>query len=219
MIEVHDLSLIYTHNQVIALQNIHFSVSTGELVFLLGESGAGKTSLIKILMGTVIPTTGKVSIGEYTLTNQGMNARTLIRLRRQIGPIFQDFKLFYGRTALENVLTGIRTLGPLSKEQKHEAIQILTQVGLKKKINERVDFLSFGERQRVAVARAVARKPALILADEPTGNLDQKTAREIFSLLAELKTDNTTVLITTHAAHLIEDYGGRRLLLDQGELV
>ncbi|ACB85330.1 cell division ATP-binding protein FtsE [Natranaerobius thermophilus] len=218
MIDISNLSLEYNHTKTMALKNIDFYLTKGEMAFLVGESGAGKTSLINIIMGNIKPTSGRATVNGISLTNRGINKVQKVSLRRQIGPIFQDFKLFKGRSVLENVLIGLRVLGPITEEDKHHVIQLLNQVGLQDMINHKIDHLSFGERQRVAITRAVARKPEIILADEPTGNLDQETAFNILKLLASFKSNNTTILITTHATHLLKYFQGRVITLKSGQV-
>lgn len=200
MIEAREVSLTYPDGTA-ALKSINLRIKTGATVFITGPSGSGKTSLLKLLIGMEIPTSGTLNILENDMAK--INAGQLQKLRRQIGPVFQEFKLIEGRTALENVMMGMRFLGIPPKKMKEEAINSLIRVGLEHKIKSRTEHLSWGEAQRVAIARAVARKPALILADEPTGNLDHDNAINILELLTSFQDDNTTVIITTHATHLI----------------
>jgi cell division transport system ATP-binding protein len=148
-----------------------------------------------------------VTEGSLTVLGQSMkrgNTRKIQQLRKKIGPVFQEFKLIERRTALENVMIGMRILGFAPRKMKSEAVNALTRVGLEHKINAKVDHLSWGEAQRVAIARAVARKPQLLLADEPTGNLDHDNALKILDILNSFRDENTAVVITTHATHLIE---------------
>lgn len=201
MILAKDVSLTYIDGTK-ALNNISLSIGMGELVYITGPSGSGKTSLLKLLMGVEYPTSGLISVlGQEIRREQSRNIR---KMRKAVGPVFQDFRLIKGRTALDNVMMGLRFLGFSHKEMKEEAVKALTEVGLEHKMTSPVENLSWGEAQRVAIARAVARKPALILADEPTGNLDSSNAINILNLLTSLKKENTTVIITTHATHLIE---------------
>ncbi|NLC38428.1 MAG: ATP-binding cassette domain-containing protein, partial [Clostridia bacterium] len=202
----------------VALQDLSFVIQGGELVYVLGPSGSGKTSLLKLLLGIEFP-----SQGELKLMDQPM-ARTELRairsLRRKIGPVGQDFNLINGRSVLENVMLGIRILGISPGQMKEEARRALIKVGLEHKLSSLVENLSWGERQRVAIARAVARHPRLILADEPTGNLDKNNALKVLELLSSLVDEQTTVIITTHATHLLDPKGDYRCIeLKQGRLI
>lgn len=201
MIEAKEVSLIYPDG-TIALKKVDLKVQPGELIYITGPSGSGKTSLLKLLMGIEFVGEGELKVlGE--VMKKG-NEHRIRRLRKKIGPVFQEFKLIDGRTALENVMMGMRFLGITPGMMKEEAESALHRVGLGHKIHTRVEHLSWGEAQRVAIARAVARKPQLILADEPTGNLDHDNAVHILELLNSFKDSNTAVVITTHATHLIE---------------
>jgi len=202
MIEAKGVSLRY-RDGTLALNDINFEVGTGELIYVTGPSGSGKTSLLKLLMGMEYPTSGSLTVLSQPITKREvMNIR---KLRRKIGPVFQNFRLIEGRTALENVMIGMRFLDIPSRQIKKNAFNALSRVGLEHKAFSRVENLSWGEAQRVSIARAVARKPALILADEPTGNLDYDNAIKILELLTSFKDEETTVIITTHATHLIEN--------------
>lgn len=202
MIEINDVSLRY-QDKTLALQGVNLKLNAGELIYITGPSGSGKTSLLKLLMGIEYPSSGSVRILNQKIKKGQM--RGIRKIRRSIGPVFQEFKLIEGRTALENVITGMRFLKIPPKQMKRDARAALERVGLGHKMLSLVENLSWGEAQRVAIARAVARKPAIILADEPTGNLDHDNAINILELLKSFKDVNTTVIITTHATHLIEN--------------
>ncbi|HHW08253.1 MAG TPA: ATP-binding cassette domain-containing protein [Clostridia bacterium] len=217
MIEAREIRLQYPDGTV-ALENLSLSVGAGELVFILGPSGSGKTSLLKLLMGLEFPTQGRLRVMDYMPAPS--QTRAVREMRRKIGPVSQDFSLINGRSALENVMLGLRILGMPPKQMEAEAKEALAKVGLAHKYGTLVENLSWGERQRVAIARAVARHPRLILADEPTGNLDQGNAVQVLELLASFVSDATTVIITTHATHLIP--AGRELRcieLRQGQII
>jgi len=202
MIEAKGVTLKY-HDGTLALKNIDLQVKPGELVFITGPSGSGKTSLLKLFMGMEYPTSGSLNVmGQPIIPSKIGKIR---KIRRKIGPVFQEFKLIAGRTAMENVIMSMRFLGISSRQRKENARNALIRVGLEHKILSLVENLSWGEAQRVAIARAVARKPSLILADEPTGNLDHDNALHILELLTSFQDNNTAVIITTHATHLIEN--------------
>jgi cell division transport system ATP-binding protein len=205
MIEAKGVSLKYTDGTM-ALKDVDFKVEPGDMVYITGPSGSGKTSLLKLFIGMEYPTEGTLKVlGQHISKNQTSDIR---RLRRMIGPVFQEFKLIKGRTAIENVLLGMRFLGLPTDHIKENASNALAVVGLEHKALSLVENLSWGECQRVAIARAVARKPALILADEPTGNLDHENAVKIMDLLTSFKDKKTAVIITTHATHLIDGKKG-----------
>lgn len=185
------------------LKDINIMIPSGEVAYITGPSGSGKTSFLKLLMGMESPSSGTLTVFDKNMSN--ISSKELRKLRKSVGPIFQDFRLLNGRTVLDNVLIGMRFLDFSNKEMKINSIVTLERVGLYHKIDSLVDNLSYGERQRVAIARAVARKPSLIIADEPTGNLDKANSLNILELLTSFRDKNTTVIITTHATHLIED--------------
>lgn len=202
VIVARDMSFSYPDGTV-ALRNINMEIKTGDMIYITGPSGSGKTSLLKLLMGVEYPTEGTLNVlGQPIEKGQASKIR---QMRRLIGPVFQDFRLVKGRTAIENVMVGARFLDFAPKKLKENAANALAKVGLEKKMFSLVDHLSWGECQRVAIARAVMRQPKLILADEPTGNLDKDNALNILGLFASLKEKDTTVVVTTHATHLIEN--------------
>ncbi|MDF2472643.1 MAG: transporter [Anaerocolumna sp.] len=187
----------------LALKDVTMEIKPGELVFLTGPSGSGKTSFLKLLMGMEYPTTGTLTVIGQLITKE--EVKNIRKLRKSIGPIYQEFKLIDGRTSLDNVMMGMRFLDIPSKKIKKIAEEAIERVHLEQKKNTLVENLSWGQSQRVAIARAVARKPALILADEPTGNLDYENAINILQLLYSFVDSNTAVIITTHATHLIQN--------------
>ncbi|KUO70309.1 MAG: ABC transporter [Clostridia bacterium BRH_c25] len=216
MIEAKGVCLKYPEGTM-ALQNINLQIEHGELVYITGPSGSGKTSLLKLFMGVEHPTAGTLRVlGQPIMKGQAMEIR---RLRKLIGPVFQEFRLIKGRTALENVMLGMRFLDVSHRSIRKDAHNALVKVGLEQKVLSLVEHLSWGECQRVAIARAVARKPALIIADEPTGNLDKDNAMNILALLNSFKDNKTTVIITTHATHLIEgEKAAGHISMDKGNM-
>lgn len=202
MIQAKELSLIYD-NGTVGIEDVDLHIEKGRTVYITGPSGSGKTSLLKLFMGMEYPTSGSLKV--LGLDMKKAEEKNIRKLRTMIGPIFQEFKLISGRTSMENVMIGMRFLGMSNKKIREEAERSLTSVGLDHKMLSLVENLSWGETQRVGIARAIARKPALIIADEPTGNLDVKNAKNILNLLTQVKDKDTAVVITTHATHLIED--------------
>lgn len=201
----------------LALTDLSFQVGSGEILYILGPSGSGKTSLLKLIMGIEYPSKGTLQVLNQPVNRSEKN--NIRPLRRLMGPIFQDFKLINGRNAIENVMISLRFLGLSSKIMEIEAKNALIKVGLEHKYYSLVDNLSWGERQRVAIARAVARSPRLILADEPTGNLDHDNALNILSLLSSFKDEKTSVIITTHATHLLNGKHYNCIELNKGSIV
>lgn len=202
MINAKDILLKYPDG-TIGLIDINLEVDSGQVVYITGPSGSGKTSFLKLLMGMVYPTSGLLTVLDESINSH--NDRNIRKLRKSIGPIFQDFRLLDGRTVLDNVLIGMRFLDFSKTEMIKSAKDTINRVGLEHKTLAMVDNLSYGERQRVAIARAMARKPRLIIADEPTGNLDKSNSLNILDLLTSYRDSNTSVIITTHATHLIQD--------------
>ena len=200
----------------VALDGIDLEVAQGEFVFLLGRSGAGKTTLLRLLLAEETPTEGRLWIFGQLLNGAG--ERDIQRLRRTVGMVWQDLRLIRGRTALDNVALGLWVLGVPPGEAARRAREALARVGLEDKAGQRVEFLSSGEQQRVAVARALARQPRLILADEPTGNLDPTTSWQVVSLLLEASGRGTTVIMATHAHALVRAAGQRVIVLEEGRL-
>lgn len=216
MIEAKGVFLEYPEG-TIALKNIELSIEAGELLYITGPSGSGKTSLLKLFMGSEFPTAGSLKVlGQDISRGQASKIRNL---RRMIGPVFQDFRLIKGRTALENVMLGMRFLDVSPGHIKKSAESSLEKVGLEQKMLSLVEHMSWGECQRVAIARAVVREPALIIADEPTGNLDKDNALNILELLKSFRYANRAIIITTHATHLIENEMDAGLIrMDNGAL-
>jgi len=209
LIEAEGVCLNYPDGTM-ALRNVDLHIEPGEMIYITGPSGSGKTSLLKLFIGIEFPTDGKLTVlGQPIIRGQASKIR---QMRRSIGPVFQDFRLVNGRTAIENVMLGARFLDMSNKKLKENAVIALKKVGLEKKMFSMVEHLSWGQCQRVAIARAIVRKPRLIIADEPTGNLDKDNAINIMELFASLKEENTTVVITTHATHLINNLREGRLI-------
>lgn len=201
MIEANKLSLQYKDG-TFGLKEATLKITDGKLVYITGTSGSGKTSFIKMLLGIEKPTGGELNV--LGMDMKSISHGELRSLRQKIGPVFQDFKLLDGRTACENVMTGLRFLNLEREEMYQRTLAALEKVGLSHKVHSIVENLSYGERQRVAIARAVARKPVLIIADEPTGNLDKSNSIIVLDLLKTFVSPETTVVITTHATHLLD---------------
>lgn len=216
MIEAKGVSLIYSDGTV-GIKDVNLKIDKGDIVYITGPSGSGKTSLLKLFMGVEYATEGSLEIlGVQMKKNQ---ENKIMKLRQNMGPVFQEFKLIKGRTALENVMMGMRFLGIPPRKMKEDALDALRKVGLIDKKDALVEHLSWGQTQRVSIARAVARKSKIIIADEPTGNLDVENAINILELLKSFRTKDTCVIITTHATHLLEDITeGKFIRVENGSL-
>ncbi|HSD26894.1 MAG TPA: cell division ATP-binding protein FtsE [Vicinamibacteria bacterium] len=199
-----------------ALSDVTLSVGKGEFCFLTGPSGAGKTTFLKLVFREELPSQGQILVGGRNVT--AIPAGQIPELRRSIGVVFQDFKLLKRRTILENVAFVLRILGVPSREQKRRAFASLKAVGLHHKMHAFPLQLSGGEQQRVAIARALMNEPMLLLADEPTGNLDPEMAQEIMRLFLEVNARGTTVLVATHDRDMIQRMGKRVIALEKGRV-
>ena len=198
------------------LRNVSFHLTPGSFHFLTGPSGAGKTSLLQLLFLAQRPTRGLISIfGQDVAT---LPRHELPAIRRRIGVVFQEFRLLSHLTTYENVALPLRIRDANTNEYESNVIELLRWVGLGERLNAIPEILSGGEKQRAAIARAVVGRPALLLADEPTGNVDPELAQRLLRLFVELNKLGTTILIATHDLSLMENYGAPRLVLEDGEL-
>ena len=216
MIQVLHLSKIYGPNRR-ALTDITLAIAKGELAFVSGPSGAGKSTLLKLLFREEEPSEGQILIDGRNITR--LSSRGVAHLRRKIGLIFQEFRLLPHLTALDNVALAAQVIGVSKRESRTKAYQLLRELGLKERYDAKPFALSGGEQQRVAIARALVNEPSLLLADEPTGNIDDETAGEIMGLLVRIRDRGATILIATHDRQIIGRYGSRLILLDRGVLV
>lgn len=216
MIHLHGVSKVYPPDQA-ALRGIDLKVAEGEFLFVAGASGAGKSTLLKLLFGAEGCSSGEVLVGQRNLASIGRDG--VAALRRELGVIFQDYKLLPRRSVLDNVAYGLEVLGVGVRERRRLAMLLLHSIGLEDRADAYPVTLSGGEQQRVAVARAMIRKPRLILADEPTGNLDQEMSRRVFDLLLEANASGVTVVVATHNLSIIEELNKRTVVLDRGRII
>ncbi len=216
IIDISGLSKLYSRG-LPALRELSMSVERGEFIFITGPSGAGKSTLLRLLLLQDRPTNGRIVVNGYDLST--LSRAQVQEYRRGIGFVFQDFRLIPAKTVLENVCFVAEVLGMTESQQKRRAFQVLKSVGLQHRMNAYPSELSGGEQQRVAIARALTSDPSLLLADEPTGNLDPDLALEIMNLFREINAGGTTVIVATHDRDLIRLVGCRTLLLDQGTVV
>lgn len=202
----------------LALDDVSFVIEKGEFAFLTGHSGSGKSTALRLIHMADRPSSGEVRVGGFS--SEMVSKREVWKLRRRVGFVFQDFSLLPGRTAIENVAFALEVTGARGDEVRPRANQLLAQVGLSAKTGLTSDELSGGEQQRVAIARALANDPLVLLADEPTGNLDERSARGIMDIFQDLNTQGMTVLMATHDLDLVRTYSKARVFeLNEGRLV
>jgi cell division transport system ATP-binding protein len=215
VIETHHLSKIYSRG-LYALRNLTLTIDKAEFVFLTGPSGAGKSTFLRLLLLQERPSEGEIFVNGQNLAT--LNRREIQEYRRGIGFVFQDFKLIPSHTVLENISFVPEVLGVPAAQQRRRAFQVLKWVGLQHRMNAYPLDLSGGEQQRIAIARALVNDPVLVIADEPTGNLDPDLSLEIMNLFREINAGGTTVLVATHDRELIRLVGRRTITLDQGKI-
>jgi len=216
LIEMQQLMLRYPTGKV-ALSGVSLAIAKGSFIYLTGESGAGKSSLLRMFYGGLRPTSGQLSVQQWDM--RGVSEGDVRELRQRTGIIFQDHKLLFSRTVFENVALPLRVQGWEKDRLVPRARKVLEFVGLADRLWSYPEALSGGEQQRIAIARAMITNPPIILADEPTGNLDEDTARRVLDLLTTLNSNGTTVIMATHDLHLLTSHPGRVIQLHQGSLV
>lgn len=216
MIRFENVTKNYT-NGVEALKNINIEIEEGEFVFIVGDSGSGKSTLIKLLLKELEPSEGRIEVDGLVLNK--MKRRYVPMYRRKIGCVFQEFRLLKDRNVYENVAFAQRVVATPNKNIRKDVPRILSTVGLAEKYRSLPKQLSGGEQQRVALARALVNKPSIILADEPTGNLDPKNSREIMKLLTEINEKGTTVVVVTHDREMVNLMKKRVIALRKGVII
>ena len=216
MIEFTDVVKTYEQGNN-ALNGVTMQIEDGEFCFLVGPSGSGKSTIIKMITGELKPTSGTVHVNGYSL--ERIRKREIPFLRRTLGVVFQDFRLINKMTVAENVAFAMRVIGAREKEIKERVPYVLDLVGLSDKEKRHPSELSGGEQQRLAIARALVNNPSMIIADEPTGNLDPVMSFEIMSLLEEINNLGTTMLVVTHAQNLVDSFNKRVITINDGVIV
>lgn len=216
MIEFKNVTKVY-NNKVVALDHVSLKIDSGEFVFLVGPSGAGKSTFVKMLLKEIEPSSGEVILGKNKLKD--LTKKEIPYYRRKIGMVFQDYRLISNLDVFENVAFAMRVTDASPREIKRRVPMVLALVGLSHKTKSFPDELSGGEQQRVSLARAIANSPSLLIADEPTGNLDPETAKEIMDLLMDINKIGTTVLMATHARDIVDESKRRVIALQDGKVV
>lgn len=216
MITLNNVSKNYEKG-IAALNNVNIHIEPGEFVFIVGASGSGKSTLIKLLLKELEPTEGEIIVNGQDLS--ALKPKRVAKFRRNIGVVFQDFRLLPDRNVYENIAFAQRVIETPSKQIRRRVPSMLSMVGLAEKYRSHPKQLSGGEQQRVALARALVNEPAILLADEPTGNLDPKNSWEIMRLLEEVNRAGTTVVVVTHSQDIVDKMKKRVITLDKGVMV
>jgi len=216
LVELKNVTKKYS-NGTVALKNVSLSINKGEFVFLVGASGSGKSTMLKLLLKEEDVTKGEVFVNGFDVTN--MSRKMIPYLRRSMGVVFQDFRLLPEKTVYENVAFAMQITEAMPKEIRRQVPMVLALVGLSKKANSFPGQLSGGEQQRVAIARAIVNNPSILIADEPTGNLDPETSWEIMKLISEINNRGTTVIVATHAWDIVNAMKKRVVGIDKGEII
>lgn len=217
MVQMKNVTMVYENSDVAALDNFSLTINEGEFAFLVGPSGSGKTTIIKLLTGEIRPSDGKVIVNGFNMGE--IKRRKMPKMRRTLGVIFQDFRLIENMTVYDNVAFAMRVVGASNREIKARVPHVLELVGLDGREKRLPAELSGGEQQRVAIARALVNDPQLIIADEPTGNIDPELSYEIVELLKGINECGTTILMVTHEHDLVRHFGGRIININSGEIV
>ena len=216
MIRLRDIHKEYP-NGTKALKGVSMQIDDGDFVFLVGPSGSGKSTIIKLITAEIAPTKGKLMVNGYNLND--ISEKQIPLLRRTIGVVFQDFRLIEKKTVFENIEVAMRAVGATTSESRRRIPYVLGRVGLTGKRRQLPTQLSGGEQQRVAIARALANNPSVIIADEPTGNLDPARSLEIMSLLEKINDMGTTILVVTHERELVNRFGKRVVAIESGRII
>ena len=217
MVELKNVEVFYKDSGVDALRDVNIRINDGEFVFIVGDSGAGKSTLLKLLTNELLPTKGRVFVNGYNLSK--LKKSKVPKFRRSIGMVFQDFRLIPDMTVFENVAFVLRVTDKAKKYIRQRVPYVLNLVKLTDRAKSYPSQLSGGERQRVGIARAFATDPGIIIADEPTGNIDPRLSYEIVELLMDINKCGTTVIMVTHEHDLVQYFGGRIINLKDGQIV
>ena len=217
MVQMNNVTKVYDSSNTVALDSVDLTINEGEFVFLVGPSGSGKTTLMKLITGEVFATSGQVIVNDFDMTN--IRRSRLPKVRRTLGVIFQDYRLIENMTVYDNVAFVMRVVGASPKEIKKRVPYVLELVGLEGREKRIPNELSGGEQQRVAIARALANNPRMIVADEPTGNLDPVRSLELMLLFEKINEMGTTILVVTHEKELVNAFSKRVITIDGGHVI
>ena len=217
MLEMKNVKVVYQSSDTVALDGVSMSIAEGEFVFLVGPSGSGKTTVIKLITGEIRADAGKVIVNDYNM--RSIRRHRLPKMRRTIGVIFQDYRLIENMNVYDNVAFAMRVVGASNREIKKRVPYVLELVGLEGREKRLPNELSGGEQQRVAIARALVNNPRMIVADEPTGNLDPVRSLELMLLFEKINEMGTTILVVTHEKELVNALGKRVITIDDGHII
>lgn len=216
MLKMTDVSKVYPGGSV-ALQNVDIHIEPGEFVFVVGPSGAGKSTFIKMLFREVLPTTGSIFVNGVDILS--LTPKEIPYMRRQLGIIFQDYRLLPDRTVYENVAFAMEVIETPRRKIKRKVLNVLDLVGLRHRADAYPNELSGGEQQRIAIARAIVNDPIMVIADEPTGNLDPETSWDIMEIFKEINAEGTTIVMATHDKEIVDAMGKRVIAIEDGNIV
>jgi len=216
MLTMSNISKVYPGGSV-ALEDVNIHIEPGEFVFIVGPSGAGKSTFFKMLFREILPTTGSIEVNGTDILS--LTDKEIPYYRRQLGIIFQDYRLLPDRTVYENVAFAMQVIEIPHRKIKRRVLNVLELVGLRGRANSYPNELSGGEQQRIAIARAIVNEPSIVIADEPTGNLDPDTSWEIMSIFKEINDNGTTIVMATHAKDIVDAMGKRVIAIEKGHIV
>lgn len=216
MLLISNVSKVYSEHSA-ALKDVNLHIKPGEFVFVVGPSGAGKSTFIKMLFREVIPTTGSIFVNGIDILK--LQDKEIPYMRRQLGIIFQDYRLLPDRTVYENVAFAMQVIEAPHRKIKRRVLNVLELVGLRNRCNAYPNELSGGEQQRIAIARAIVNDPLLVIADEPTGNLDPETSWDIMNIFKEINESGTTIVMATHDKDIVDAMGKRVIAIEKGQIV
>lgn len=217
MVSMKDVKMVYRSSDIVALDGVSLTINEGEFVFLVGPSGSGKTTIMKLITGELRPDSGQIVVNDFDMAR--IKRRKLPKMRRTLGVIFQDFRLIENMSVYDNVAFAMRVVGASNREIKKRVPYVLHLVGLEGREKRLPSELSGGEQQRVAIARALVNSPRMIVADEPTGNLDPVRSLELMLLFEKVNEMGTTILVITHEKELVNAFSKRVISIDNGGIV